>query len=242
MRRSIAVCQLTSIAVIALVAMTACSNDSAQSGQNGDPQVEIVRGDNPATETPSPSPTATQTGTPTPLPSPTSEATPRRVVVSRFSDSVDPSTTQLLEEGKPVPDVTFTDIDGNIHTVAQMQGKVVILNFWTVGCGSCFHEFPLLQLVRDHTSEDQVVVLAINVSDLAEETRALADSLAATYPMVVDPEGAIFASVFGGAVVPTTYFIAPDGTVYDTVVGPLDLALLSQILEDLGITLPLSVG
>jgi hypothetical protein len=64
----------------------------------------------------------------------------------------------------------------------------------------------------------------------------LAIGLGATYPMIVDPQGEIFTTFFGGAVVPTTYFIAPDGTVGNTIVGPMDLHILREQLRDLGVS------
>lgn len=194
------------------------------------------------TSTPRPAlPTPTNSPVPSPLPTWTFEAlqaTPRQVSVSRVSDSVDPTQNLLLQTGEAVPPVVLTDIDGNIYQLDELQGRMVIINFWTVGCGSCFYEFPLLQEVRDELSLDDVLILAVNVSDLAEETRILADSLGATYPMIVDPRGEIFIRFFGGAVVPTTYFIAQDGTVQETVVGPMDRRLLRDMLAASGVVLP----
>ena len=97
-------------------------------------------------------------------------------------------------------------------------------------------EFPLLQQVRDSLSEDDVLILAVNAAELPEETRNLAINLAATYPMIVDPQGEIFTTFFGGAVVPTTYFIAPDGTVGNAVVGPMDLHILREALREMGVS------
>jgi len=99
----------------------------------------------------------------------------------------------------------------------------VIINFWTIGCGSCFYEFPLLQQLHDEIGDDELLIMAVNVSPLADETRLIASSMGITYPMASDPNGEVFAAYFGGAVIPTTYFIAPDGTVFDAVVGPLDM-------------------
>lgn len=182
----------------------------------------------------SPTPSPTQTPTPTPLPSPTGEPTPRRVTVSRINETVDPLQNRLLKIGQFVPTITFTDIDGNSYALHEMKGRAILLNFWTVGCGSCFYEFPLFQEIRDQIPEEDLLILAVNVSELAQETRTLAETLGITYPMVVDPQGEIFARYFGGAVVPTTYFIGIDNTVFDVVIGPLDADLLRAKLEAMG--------
>ncbi len=195
------------------------------------PQVRVV-GEIPSYTPSMIASTLTPTGSPTPLVIPTSTPTPRPVTVSRLSDDIDPSAARLLEKGQPAPDVVFTDIEGNDY---QLDGRVVVLNFWTVGCGSCFHEFPVLQEAHEQFANEDLLILAINVSDLAEETRVLADALGVSYPMVVDPQGEIFATLFGGAVIPTTYFITADGIVHDVVVGPIDTYLLTTKLQELGL-------
>ena len=177
----------------------------------------------------------TITPTPTPLPSQTSEPTPRRVSVTRIHDL---DASQLLQEGQAVPPIVLTDIDGNDYPLADQQGRVVIVNFWTLGCGSCFYEFPFLQEAYELAPDNTLLIIGVNVSDLADETRTLAQTLNIEFPMAVDPQGAVFAAYFGGAVVPTTYFIDSDGVVFDVVVGPLDRYNLQTRLTELGIDLP----
>lgn len=217
--------------VLLSVLIAACGNDDPQQA----PQVQVT----PApivTSTPQPTqPRATNSPVPTPIPFWTLEATPRQVTVSRVNDSVDPTQNLLIQPGNPAPAIVLTDIDGNQYQLDQLRGRAVVINFWTVGCGSCFYEFPLLQEARDTLADEDVLILAVNVADLAEQTRVIADSLGATYPMVVDPNGEIFINFFGGAVVPTTYFISTDGTVQETVVGPMDRTLLNQTLIRAGV-------
>lgn len=215
--------------------IVACGEDAPQSS----PRVQLTIPPI-ATSTPRPT-TAPATFTPLPTsiawwPTTAPEATRRAVSVSRVSDTVDPRQNVLLAEGEPAPPIVLTDIDGNRYQLDQLQGRPVIINFWTVGCGSCFFEFPLLQAVHGQVG-DEVLILAVNVSELAEETRVLAQSLGITYPMIVDPNGEIFIRYFGGAVVPTTVVIRADGTVYNTYVGPLDQAALMALLTALGIAL-----
>ncbi|PJF44856.1 MAG: hypothetical protein CUN55_01905 [Phototrophicales bacterium] len=221
------------ISTLLSVLIVACNENTPKSS----PRVQLTL---PPIATSTPRPTQIP-ATASPLPTTVSwwptaipEATQRAVSVSRINDTVDPTQNLLLKEGEPVPPIVLTDIDGNRYQLDQLQGKVVIINFWTVGCGSCFFEFPLLQAVYEKFGDD-ILILAVNVSDLAEETRTLATNLGVSYPMFVDPEGAIFIRYFGGAVVPTTYIIRPDGTVYNAYVGPIDRTLLDAILTELGI-------
>ena len=221
--------------MICLFFIAACGDGTPQAA----PSIVIQE------STPETTPTATivlERPTNTPVPTayqwwPTSlpEATPRQVTVSRINDSVDPTQNLLLRQGERVPALVLTDIDGAQYQLDALQGKAVLINFWTVGCGSCFYEFPLLEEARQHYTDDELVILAVNVSDLAEETRGLASALGITYPMFVDPDGDIFQHYFGGAVVPTSYFVATDGTVIDNLVGPMDTHILNEYLVQMGL-------
>lgn len=196
------------------------------------PRVRVVGDRSTATPTtlpPSPTPS------PTPLIVPTLESTPRNVRVTRINDDVDPSSAQLLEAGQPAPSITITDIDGNEYPLDELDGKIIVLNFWTIGCGSCFFEFPVLQEIYAGTDRNDLLVLGVNVSELAQETRILAYQLGIEFPMVVDPQGRVFNTQFGGTVVPTTYFIDRQGDVFDVVVGPIDMYNLQTRLAELGL-------
>ena len=228
--------KVTILGILATIVIAACG-----SSEEATPQVNVI--EVTATHLPVDTPIPQSTVTPSPFPTsvalielPTLPPTPRQVSVSRVNDSVDPTQNLLIQAGQPAPPITLTDIDGNQYRLDQLQGQVVVINFWTLGCGSCFSEFPLFQKVREALPEDDVLILAVNAAELPEETRNLAINLGATYPMIVDPQGEIFTSFFGGAVVPTTYFIAADGTVGNTIVGPVDLHLMREQLQDLGVS------
>lgn len=219
--------------------LSACGDDSKI--QRGLPAVHITEAAPSLPSTLTIAPVPTQTATPTALAIfvPTIEATPRKVTVSRISDEIDPTWNRLLRRGIVVPDISVTDIDGNLYPLRQAD-KIIILNFWTVGCGSCFFEFPLFQAAIEADETGELLVLAVNVSDLVEETLIIAESLKATYPMIVDTNAELFIEYFGGAVVPTTYILAPDGVVAEIIVGPLSAGLLEAELQALGFDIELN--
>lgn len=51
--------------------------------------------------------------------------------------------------GKPVSNFSATDLDGNGISLQEYRGKVVLLNFWEIGCGFCREEMPNIKKVYD---------------------------------------------------------------------------------------------
>lgn len=219
-----------SMALLASMMLVACGKNTDEAT----PRVRVIG------ELSSPTPTsatlhATNTPPPTAFPSETPKPTAVSVRVARINDNIDVNNLQMLVKGAPAPAITLTDIDGQTYQLDELDGKVVIINFWTLGCGSCFYEFPFLQRAYETIPSDQLLILGVNVSDLAEQTRVLAQVLNIEFPMAVDPQAAIFAAHFGGGVVPTTFFIDQNGLVSDVVVGPMDMYNLSTRLTRLGL-------
>jgi thiol-disulfide isomerase/thioredoxin len=50
-----------------------------------------------------------------------------------------------LEIGRAIPDLAFTDLDGERRTVGGVGQGFVLLQFWGTWCGPCLGDFPLLR-------------------------------------------------------------------------------------------------
>lgn len=230
------------VGCILLFLITACGSqsdvpESREDIREAAVQVNIVGQISTATPTTLPPPAATNTPSPTPRLLATLAPTPRKVTVTRLNEAIDPLRPLEVQVGQPIPPIPLTDIDGNDYLLNELAGKVVVVNFWTVGCGSCFFEFPVFQSVYAQYAQDDLLILAVNVSELVEETRQLGESLEITFPLVVDPQGEVFSHYFGGAVVPTTVVIGRDSTVAEVIIGPVDGPLLTSILAEAGLDL-----
>ena len=57
------------------------------------------------------------------------------------------------------PELIYFDTTGHKRTLAELHGKVVLLNFWATWCGPCRLEMPMLsKLQHEHASQGFVVL------------------------------------------------------------------------------------
>lgn len=67
------------------------------------------------------------------------------------------------KEGKKLPELSFTTLDGTSYTSSDLQGRVVVLNVWASWCGTCIQELPVLhQLTADFPDRDKVLFIAFS--------------------------------------------------------------------------------
>lgn len=93
-------------------------------------------------------------------------------------------TTSLLAQEVASP-FTATDLEGNRYTQEELEGKIVVLNFWFVQCKPCVMEMPELnELVEKYRDED-VVFLAFALNG-EQELQAFLRKKAFDYRIIPD--------------------------------------------------------
>lgn len=73
------------------------------------------------------------------------------------------SAQQVLRTGEMAPAFTGQALDGTVYDLGQLQGKVVVLTFWTTRCEICHSEIPNLNRVADRYRDKDVVFLAVTM-------------------------------------------------------------------------------
>jgi thiol-disulfide isomerase/thioredoxin len=124
----------------------------------------------------------------------------------------DDSVIRFASNPQPVPPFLVQDLDGNVVSTAQWQGKVVILNFWATWCPPCREEIPILtELAKKY--KDNLLVVGVSVDDGSpDDVREFARAFHMNYPVVMWSRELI--SEYGGVpALPTTFLINKDARI-----------------------------
>ncbi len=88
---------------------------------------------------------------------------PDRTLMKTFDDGrVEFRLQKVPQEGMQLPDLKVDTLDGATITSADLKGKVVVLNFWFIGCPVCLSIKPNLnQLATKFAGRSDVIFLAL---------------------------------------------------------------------------------
>lgn len=127
------------------------------------------------------------------------------------------------------PSFELTLFNGETFRLEDHRGKVVVVNFWASWCEPCETEMPAMNEASRLAGDDVVFVGVGSKMDTDADARAFADTYGGAYPLGRDTEGGdrVTGSIqldYGLIGFPTTYIIAPDGTLSASLMTPFDSA------------------
>ncbi len=111
-------------------------------------------------------------------------------------------------------DFTLKDMNGADVKLADLKGKVVLLNFWATWCGPCRLETPWFVELQEKYRDQGFRIVGISVDDPPEALPPFAKRFKVNYPLVVgvDREDVqtAYGPIFG---VPMTFIIGRNGRI-----------------------------
>jgi tetratricopeptide (TPR) repeat protein len=111
-----------------------------------------------------------------------------------------------------------TSSEGERISLAELKGKVVLLDFWATWCGPCKDALPSLKRLLKQSSEDSLVGISISTDREAETWRAFIADNQMTWPQLHDARG-VLSRTYGVDGIPTYVVIDHEGIVRKRLVG-----------------------
>ncbi|HID34542.1 MAG TPA: redoxin domain-containing protein [Anaerolineae bacterium] len=115
-------------------------------------------------------------------------------------------------ENKPAPNFAFRYPDGSSFTLADFQGKPVIVNFWATWCPPCRREMPGLVNAYETYKDDGLVILEVDVAEPAQAVAQFVQEYNMTMPVILDQRQEV-ARLYRTDSFPTTFFIDSEGVI-----------------------------
>lgn len=100
----------------------------------------------------------------------------------------------IVKIGQQVPDFSTTTTDGKTINIADLKGKIVMLQFTASWCSVCRKEMPHIEadIWKKHKNNPNFALFGIDLDEPVEKVEKFAKEIPVTYPLVLDPKGAIF--------------------------------------------------
>ncbi len=125
-----------------------------------------------------------------------------------------------LARARMVPPFSITTLDGQRVSMDDLQGKVVLLDFWATWCVPCRKALPHVRKVEKKFQGEPLVILSVSLDSDEQKWKEFIGKNEMTWPQYRDGsfEGPI-AKMFGVNAIPHTFTIDADGVLQEEHIG-----------------------
>ena len=124
-------------------------------------------------------------------------------------------------EGRLAPQFSVKDRSGQLHSLNDFRGKVVLVNFWATWCPPCIEEMPSMDSLQKTLDQEKFSIIAISVDDSWDSVDTFIKSSDLDLNIYSDFEGKV-AKLYGTHKVPETYILNKEGIVVRKILGEID--------------------
>lgn len=135
----------------------------------------------------------------------------------------------------PAPPLSGKTLDGQMLTLTELKGALVIINVWGSWCAPCRDETPDLVRLANRYAGPNLAVVGINTKDNPAAANAFVRRFRVPYPSINDSDGRGllgFKGIIPTTAVPTTVIVDRQGRIAARIIGRTTYGVLESILAD----------
>lgn len=117
-----------------------------------------------------------------------------------------------VSAGTRAPEIGLNDTAGNPVRMAQLRGKVVLVDFWASWCAPCREEMPVLERLHQQYKDRGLVIVGVNMDREAPNMRRFLQRTPVSFRVVHDGQHAV-AGRYGPPRMPSSYIVDKRGVV-----------------------------
>ncbi|MBW8011454.1 MAG: redoxin domain-containing protein [Chloroflexi bacterium] len=136
-------------------------------------------------------------------------------------------------KGALAPDFELEGLDGELVSLSDYRGRVVLVNFWATWCGPCRFEMPALQS-RYERYAPEFEILAVDNDESAEAVDAFFKELGLSFKALLDPGGDT-QELYRVRGYPSSVFVDADGVIQIIHIGMMTEGQLDGYLLEMDI-------
>lgn len=131
-----------------------------------------------------------------------------------------PKNNAVASEKSPAPEISVVSLaNGTALKLADLKGKVVMLNFWATWCPPCREEIPSMMKLNSFMAGKPFQMVAVSIDEGGKPAiEAFFKESGFSLPTYLDPTGAS-AKAYGITGVPETFIIDKNGILVKKIIG-----------------------
>ena len=143
--------------------------------------------------------------------------------------------THVEAASRPFGSLALENLEGRKVSLAELRGKVVVLNFWATWCKPCIAEMPMLAKMaeRYHARGVRVVAASVDEADSRPAVEQLADRLPSGMQVGVGATLADMQRLEVGEVLPVTVVLDRQGRLAQVHHGTIGSGEFDKLLDSL---------
>lgn len=111
-----------------------------------------------------------------------------------------------IEVDQPAPELTLFDLDGNVVSLSDFVGQVVLVNNWATWCPPCREEMPEFKAYYEKYGDEGFQIVAVEAGQPEAEVRAFVEEQGLEFIILLDP-GNLSLITFQNSTLPNSWVI-----------------------------------